>query len=116
MTADEFLAAFAAEVGGVPPTGEQVAAIAGAVREAVNNARKHANARQVVIGVDSADDGCTAVTVTDDGIGIDQAAPPGFGIRGMRERVQAFGGDTTVARNGAKGTCVRITIPVGDRA
>jgi anti-sigma regulatory factor (Ser/Thr protein kinase) len=56
---------------GVPPTSDQVEALAGAVREALTNARKHANATHVVVRVDCDSDGHTTVTITDDGAGID---------------------------------------------
>jgi signal transduction histidine kinase len=56
---------------GAAPTSEQVEALTGAVREAVTNARKHANATRVVVRVDRDRHGRTVVTVTDDGIGID---------------------------------------------
>lgn len=89
------------------------------VQESLTNAIRHAQAKQVVVEVrETVDSGAVrlALAIRDDGIGIDPAAPPGFGIRGMRERVQALGGDTTIARDGAKGTCLHIMIPVGDRA
>ena len=56
---------------GEPPTSEQIEALAGAVREAVTNARKHADATHVVVRVDCDSDGRTTVTVSDDGIGLD---------------------------------------------
>ena len=56
-------------------------ALTGAVREAVTNARKHARASQVVVRVESGDDGRTAVTVTDDGVGFDpERAARGSGL------------------------------------
>jgi two-component system sensor histidine kinase UhpB len=63
------------------------------------------------------------LTVRDDGYGIPAGQPPGFGLRGMQERVQALGGEFTIeARSdqtgngpGNGGACVRITIPLPPR-
>jgi len=48
------------------------------------------------------------------GRGIDPTAPPGFGTRGMQERVQALGGSYKVESARGSGTCVRIAIPLHD--
>jgi signal transduction histidine kinase len=42
--------------------------------------------------------------------------PPGFGMRGMQERVQGLGGHYGVESGRGRGTCVRIEIPVQTRA
>jgi two-component system, NarL family, sensor histidine kinase UhpB len=56
------------------------------------------------------------LTVRDDGDGIAAGQAPGFGLRGMQERVQALGGEFAIeARNGC-GTCVRILIPLPSRS
>ena len=56
-----------------------------------------------------------ALTVRDDGRGIDPATPPGFGLRGMQERVHALGGSYKVESASGHGTSVRIAIPLHDR-
>jgi len=95
-----------------PPSGEQASAIAGAVREAVTNARKHAKASQVVVRVEVDDDGSTTVTVTDDGIGIDpeQAANGrGLGVSGsIVGRMRRAGGDASLEHAPGGGT--RVTL------
>jgi hypothetical protein len=55
------------------------------------------------------------LTVRDDGFGIAADRPPGFGLRGMRERVQALGGDFAIETGSGRGTCVRIGIPLPSR-
>jgi len=69
-------------------------------QEAVTNARKHANASHVVVRIDVDDDGHTAVTITDDGIGIQaQRAPDrgGLGVTGsIMLRMQSVGGQAVV--------------------
>jgi two-component system sensor histidine kinase UhpB len=52
------------------------------------------------------------LTVSDDGFGIAAGQPPGFGLRGMQERVQALGGDFAIETGSGRGTCVRIVIPL----
>jgi len=101
-------------VGGVssPPTGEQASALAGAVREAVTNARKHAQASHVVVRVESTGDGSTAVTVTDDGVGIDPERAlesNGLGVQGsIVGRMQRVGGQASL--QGEPGGGTRVTL------
>jgi two-component system sensor histidine kinase UhpB len=55
---------------------------------------------------------CLELTVRDDGFGIAADQAPGFGLRGMQERVQALGGEFAIESRGGRGTCVRIVIPL----
>ncbi len=52
------------------------------------------------------------LTVRDDGFGIAADQAPGFGLRGMQERVQALGGEFAIESANGCGTCVRIVIPL----
>src|SRR5579883_3162667 len=52
------------------------------------------------------------LTVRDDGDGIAAGQAPGFGLRGMQERVQALGGEFAVEATSGCGTCVRILVPL----
>jgi two-component system, NarL family, sensor histidine kinase UhpB len=52
------------------------------------------------------------LTVRDDGFGIAADQAPGFGLRGMQERVQALGGEFAIEAGNGCGTCVRIVIPL----
>jgi anti-sigma regulatory factor (Ser/Thr protein kinase) len=97
---------------GILPTAEQAAALAGAVREAVTNARKHARASQVIVRVESAGDGRTAVTITDDGIGFDaERAADGSGL-GVRHsivgRMRRVGGHASLQVAPGGGTLVTL--------
>jgi two-component system sensor histidine kinase UhpB len=56
-----------------------------------------------------------ALTVRDDGCGIDPKAAPGFGLRGMQERAQALGGSCKVDSASGCGTSIRIVIPLRER-
>jgi two-component system, NarL family, sensor histidine kinase UhpB len=52
------------------------------------------------------------LTVRDDGLGIAAGQAPGFGLRGMQERVEALGGAFAIEPGNGCGTCVRIVIPL----
>ena len=100
---------------GTAPTGEQASALAGAVREAVTNARKHANASHVVVRVEQAADGTTAVTVTDDGVGIDPdqlVDATGLGVQGsIVGRMRRIGGQASLQGTPGGGTRVTLVTP-----
>jgi two-component system, NarL family, sensor histidine kinase UhpB len=94
------------------------------VQESLTNVIRHAQARHVVIefgeamsGVNASANGASQLTLTvrDDGCGIDPTAAPGFGLRGMQERVQALGGSWKVDSASGCGTSVRIVIPLRER-
>jgi two-component system, NarL family, sensor histidine kinase DesK len=82
------------------------AAVALAVREAVTNVVRHANARLCRIGIITDGDD-VRLTVADDGRGT--GAPDGSGLSGMRERITALGGH--VDRRMDHGTTLTITVP-----
>ncbi|MGZ3309762.1 MAG: ATP-binding protein, partial [Xanthobacteraceae bacterium] len=91
------------------------------VQESLTNVIRHAQAKHVGIelgevGSDGSGSGVRqlALTVHDDGRGIDPGASPGFGLRGMQERVQGLGGSYKVETAGGRGTCIRILIPLRD--
>lgn len=82
------------------------------VQEALSNVRKHAQATQVWVDVDSQP--TWRVSVRDDGCGFDlQAGPPDdthVGLRIMRERAQRIGGELSFNSN-PDGTCVELRLP-----
>jgi signal transduction histidine kinase len=100
---------------GTPPTNGKGEAITGAVREAVTNARKHANASHVIVRVECDDDGRTSITVTDDGIGIDleQAEnASGLGVKGsIVGRMKRVGGHASLEDAPGGGTLVTLVTP-----
>ena len=74
-----------------------------AAQEALANVRKHAGAGRVEVTLDGA-----ALAVVDDGAGFDPAAPTGgYGLAGMRRRVEEIGGSLSIA-SGAGGTTVEV--------
>jgi signal transduction histidine kinase len=80
------------------------------VQEALNNVAKHARAEQVHIAVTETN-ATVEVEVLDDGVGIDLDRPTaGFGLQGMRERVELAGG-TLIVDTAEPGTVVRAAMP-----
>jgi signal transduction histidine kinase len=74
-----------------------------AAQEALANVRKHAGAGQVEVTLDGA-----VLAVADDGAGFDPAAPSGgYGLAGMRRRVEEIGGTVSIA-TGPGGTRVEV--------
>ena len=74
-----------------------------AAQEALANVRKHAGAGQVEVTLDGA-----ALVVADDGAGFDTAAPTGgYGLAGMRRRVEEVGGTVSIT-SGPGGTRVEV--------
>jgi two-component system sensor histidine kinase UhpB len=93
-------------------------------QESLTNVIRHAQAKHVTVELAEAVSQTNnstngpaqlALTVRDDGRGIDPSAPSGFGMRGMQERVQALGGSCKVDSASGCGTAVRIVIPLGER-
>jgi signal transduction histidine kinase len=80
------------------------------VQEALSNVVKHAHATGVTVSVvESGDE--LHIAVADDGRGFDQDAPSsGFGLLGMRERVDLAGGRLTIVA-ADPGTRIDVTLP-----
>jgi signal transduction histidine kinase len=86
------------------------------VQEALTNAVRHAGASNIRIDV-SEHGGCIDVAVADDGCGFDTETTDGggFGLTGMRERVELADGELDID-SGPAGTTVRARLPVRRRA
>lgn len=80
------------------------------VQEALTNVVRHAHATTARVVVREDPDGLT-VEVRDDGRGGAGPAKPGFGLRGMAERVESVGGRLWHGRNGDGGWVVRASLP-----
>jgi signal transduction histidine kinase len=91
------------------PTGVEVVLLR-TVQESLSNVRKHAKAGSAEI-VLSYQDTSVVLIVTDDGLGFDtSAATGGFGLRGMRSRVEQVGGTLTVTSSPGSGTVVELEV------
>jgi two-component system sensor histidine kinase DesK len=82
-----------------------------AVREAVTNVVRHAQARTCRMRLDQQNGSCR-LEIQDDGRGISNGE--GNGLRGMRERVEMLGG--TLRRSTESGTTLTITLPLKEIA
>jgi two-component system, NarL family, sensor histidine kinase DevS len=86
------------------------------VQESLTNVAKHALAETVLLQVRSGD-GCLDVLISDDGQGFDpEIRHGGFGLAGMRERVELTGGELQIESQSGAGTRVMASMPLGDEA
>jgi signal transduction histidine kinase len=112
--------------GGLPLTVELVAAeplppLSAAVEvaayriavEALTNAVRHAEARNVTVHIAVGD--AVRVEIADDGRGLDDRQVPGVGLISMRERAEELGGTCTVLTRPEGGVTVRAVLPVHPR-
>jgi signal transduction histidine kinase len=98
----------------VPRLGaDALAAVVGAVSEALTNAGRHGGAGRVTVYAEPADDGGVLCSVKDDGSGFDPAhAVEGMGLaRSVRGRVAEVGGRVEVDSAPGWGTEVRLWVP-----
>lgn len=83
-------------------------------QEAVNNARKHAQAKEIRVRLEFAPLAATLV-VEDDGRGFipsETGSLAGFGLLGMRERAELVDGDFEVTSAPGEGTRIRVRVPL----
>ena len=91
------------------------------VQEAVNNARKHARARNIWARVEMANSMLTAI-VQDDGVGFDLALTQStynigksYGLSNMQERAALIGGSIRLESAPGQGTRIMLYIPITDK-
>jgi two-component system sensor histidine kinase DegS len=86
------------------------------IQESVGNVQKHAGASKVVVKLELLVNKVN-LNIRDNGCGFDAEAgstwKAGFGLVGMRERAQLFGGELTVVSD-ESGTLVAASIPLQD--
>jgi signal transduction histidine kinase len=85
-------------------------------QEAINNAKKHAEARTVSVSLTERDGGIE-INVRDDGVGFDtvpgtQPVPGHLGILSMSERVEMAGGTVQIESSPGVGTTLRCWLPI----
>lgn len=93
------------QIGDLPAAEQGVLALA--LREAVTNVVRHADARKCRLLLAQENGNCR-LEVQDDGRG--GATAEGNGLQGMRERVEALGGN--IVRSTGRGTMLVVTLPV----
>ena len=105
----------AEDVGRLASGAEQ--AIYRVVQEALHNVAKHAQAKNVTVQVERADQ-LVQVIVEDDGVGIQarssNSRDHSFGLAGIKERIAMLGGTSRVISTKGEGTRIEISVPAGD--
>jgi len=81
------------------------------VQEALNNAQRHAHARNAVVELNQTSD-AIRVKITDDGSGFDPKRTRGMGLLGMEERVKRLGGTIEIESRPGAGTSIRAELPL----
>lgn len=81
------------------------------IQEALTNARRHAEARHVLVTVRVEDEDLVA-EVSDDGRGFGPRTETGVGTRSMRERTAALGGELRMESEPGRGTRVWLRAPM----
>jgi PAS domain S-box-containing protein len=91
------------------------------MQESLTNVVRHARARRVQVRLERAQAegrASAALTVADDGVGMDGAArakPRSFGLRGISERILLLGGEVEIDSRPGAGTRLRARIPLSER-
>lgn len=80
-----------------------------AAQEALTNIRKHAKASRADLALDYAPDGRVRLVAQDNGVG-SPAPDGGFGLLGLRERVQLLGGQVRVTTAAGEGFKLEVEV------
>lgn len=83
------------------------------VQESLHNALRHSRAKRVRIALDQQEDR-VRIEVRDWGIGFDPARvdPNRFGLEGIRERAELFGGNLVIESTPGEGTRIAVDFPI----
>lgn len=84
-----------------------------AIREALSNVRRHAQASHAVVQLDAGEPGNVVLTVTDDGTGFDPATVEAghVGLRLLADLAHSLDGTLTIDSAPGTGTTVRMVVP-----
>jgi len=85
------------------------------VQEALNNAARHASARNLQVTVENRRDR-VIFSVQDDGSGFDKSSVRGLGLLGMEERVGRLGGTLRIESRPGRGTTISAELPLPEMA
>jgi signal transduction histidine kinase len=86
------------------------------VQEALNNAIKHAHAREILVMIDGSESKQLCLSISDDGVGFvpgpsEETQMGGFGMKTMRARAATLSGSLKVISAPGKGTTIEVMIP-----
>lgn len=93
-----------------PVDAQSALALYRSAQEGLTNVRKHANAKRVVLTIDYRDERKVTVSLADDGIGCADTSG-GFGMMGIRERMQLLNGESVVKTSPGKGLELVLGVP-----
>jgi signal transduction histidine kinase len=85
-----------------------------ALREGIINAIRHSRASELNLSLTQNQTTC-CVDLRDNGVGFDKSSVVGgggFGLKGMRERIEKAGGHLAIETAPGKGTCISIEVPL----
>lgn len=81
------------------------------IQESLTNITRHANARRMSLFV-AREKEELVIEIEDDGIGFDLVSFGGYGLAGMRERVEGLGGSFSLTTAPDKGTRISVRLPI----
>lgn len=93
----------------LPPAVEH--ALYRAAQEGLTNIRKHARATSALVRLDFRDAQRVHLELSDNGVGRAAATAGGFGLTGIRERVELLGGSVSAANRLEGGFALRVEVP-----
>lgn len=95
------------------PERETAAVLFRVAQEALTNIRRHARATRVWLRTFEQED-LLILEIEDDGRGIpsDRMERPGYGLRGMRERIQGIQGEMRMWSQSDQGTAIQVSVPI----
>ena len=85
------------------------------VQEALNNANRHAHAKNVTVELKQSANSIS-VKIEDDGAGFDPKRTRGMGLLGMEERVKRLGGSLNIESRPGTRTIIRAELPIDTTA
>lgn len=83
------------------------------IQEAVNNALKHSECEKIVVLLENVDER-RRIEISDDGIGLSQRDPNGYGFRLMHYRASLLGGRMTIGPGRGHGTSIELALDAAD--
>ena len=98
---------------GIPsaPLGETGMQVSRVIQEALTNARRHSQAREISVSLQMVGDELIT-DISDDGRGFDPETPSGVGLASMRERAVLIDGELEIESEPGLGTSVRLRVPL----
>ena len=91
--------------------GEKYRFITNSVKECLANGIRHGKATAFYIEMKK-NDGKVSILISDNGAGTDGEPKEGFGLKGIREKAEAFGGSCSFSGEAGDGFEVEITLPL----